>query len=132
MEACNPQPDVETIIKEIRQGMADTESSSPSDPEEARLRGLRGSLRKATETSDVLGRCGGSIRGKLCQALAPVLLPVVEQLNMHHAAVVAALNQLRGDQSQTPPPSASTIEALEARIRELEKTVETLKAGTQL
>jgi hypothetical protein len=120
MQENNPQPDVEAIIQELREGMADIESSHPSDPEAAVRRELRASLRKATETADVLGRCGGSLRGKLCKLLAFIVFPVVEQLNMHHVAVVAALPRFRDTRSQDAPGSN---EALEARIQKLEDAI---------
>ncbi len=127
MEESNPQPDVEAIIQELREGMADIEASHPSDPDAAVRRELRASLRKATETADVLGRCGGSLRGKLCKLLAFIVLPVVEQLNMHHAAVVTALTRFRDARPQDAPVSDET---LEARIQKLEDALATLEERT--
>jgi hypothetical protein len=113
------KPDVNAIMEEVRRGMQDNDVPRPDDAGEADRRELRASLRRATETASVLGRCGGSMRGKLCKLLAPLALPVLEQLNLHHAAVVAALKHIR-----RPGEGADSVEA---RLAKLEAEVEALK-----
>ncbi len=117
------KPDVEAIVQELREGMQDSSVSHLENSEQADQRGLRMSLRRATETADILGRCGGSLRGKLCKLLARLALPVVEQLNLHHDAVVGALQHIpeRGDSSGTA----------EERLAKLEADVEALKQEIQ-
>ena len=116
------KPDVDAIMADLRRGMQDNDVPRPDDSEEANRRELRASLRKATETASVLGRCGGSLRGKLCKLLAPLALPVVEQLNLHNSAVVTALGQIQ--------ESRKKIEAMEARIKDLEAEIADLTRGT--
>jgi len=106
-------------MEEVRQGMQDTDMPRPDDSDEADRRELRASLRKATETASVLGRCSGSMRGKLCKLLAPLALPVVEQLNLHHAAVVTALKHIRRP--------GTDAEDIEERLSRLEAEIEALK-----
>lgn len=118
MAESDTRPDVNAIMAEVRQGMQDTDMPRPDDSEEADRRELRASRRRATDTANVLGRCGGSLRGKLCKLLAPLALPVVEQLNLHHAAVVTALKHIRRPGSD---------DAIEERLRKLEAEVEALK-----
>ncbi len=117
----NTQPNVESIIHELRQGMDDITPVKYSGV---------GAIRKANETSDVLGRCGGSLRGKLCLLLSRfIFLPVVEQLNAHHASIVSALRQLQSElQSVDPEESVSA----EERIAKLESELAVLKADRQL
>lgn len=113
------KPDVDAIMEEVRRGLQDNEVSRPDDADEADRRELRASLRRATETASVLGRCGGSMRGKLCKLLAPLALPVLEQLNLHHAAVVTALKHIRR--------SGDGADSIEERLAKLETEIEALK-----
>jgi hypothetical protein len=129
MEDSNAKPDVVAIVQELRRGMADAEPLQPTDPRTIASRGLNTSLRKATETGDVLGRCGGSLRGKLCSRLAFWALPVIEQLNIHHGAVIAALNHIRDAETErAAEEKLRKVEPLEARIRKLEDDIASLKA----
>jgi len=117
----NTKPDIEEIIGDLRQGMDDTTLLQDSHPEMGNQQKLNSSLRKASETADILGRCGGSLRGKLCKLLARIALPVVEQINMHHSAVVDSLNAAHNIQK----------EDLENRISKLETETKELKAGSK-
>lgn len=117
MDNNNTKPDVEKIVETLRQGMDNTTPLQDSHPEMGSQQKLNSSLRKATETADVLGRCGGSLRGKLCKQLARIALPVVEQINMHHSAVIDALANTHKIQKDD----------LEARISKLEEEVNELK-----
>ena len=114
------KPDVEQIISTLRQGMDDTTPLQDSHPEMRAELKLKSGLRRAAETADILGRCGGSLRGRICRQLARIALPVVEQINLHHNAVVDSLNGMHESQKND----------LEARISKLEQEIETLKAGS--
>jgi len=120
-------PNVNAIIQELREGMGDTEPLQTAGVSGGARRELKASLRKANETVDVLGRCGGSLRGKLCLQLARLALPVVEQLNAYHAATVAALTQLRDQQDASLISNAIPEDRIEARFAKLEAEVESLK-----
>jgi len=123
-------PDVEAIIAELRQGLDDSAVHAPQTLRDAAHRQLRSSLRKASETADVLGRCGGSMRGKLCKLLAVLAWPVVEQLNLHHSAVVGALSHIRETNRDNAPaeqPPEPWL-AIEKRLQALEAEVEALRA----
>ncbi len=113
-------PAVEAIMEEIRRGLADTTLSNATAAAAA-VGSLTGDLRQASSTAGVLGRCGGSLRGRICRLLAPLALPVVEQLDLFHAAVVAALSRLAG---QTAEQDAAT-----ARMEDLERRLSALEAG---
>jgi hypothetical protein len=130
MEDSDTLPDVEAIVRKLRQGMDDTKPLAPLGPATAGRRELSSSLRKAAETSDVLGRCGGSIRGKLCKMLAFLVFPVIEQLNMHHGAVVSALNHVRDSRADAEEGSQTErVQRLEARIDRLEAEIKSLTVG---
>jgi len=81
------------------------------------LQKLKSSLRKAAESAEVLGRCNGSLRGSICKKLAWLAKPVVEQIDMHNAAVIKALNLLNETQA----------EIFEERIKKAEAEIESLK-----
>ena len=119
----NTKPDVEAIVQELRGGMQDNAMSHPEDSDEANRCGLRASLRQAANTANVLGRCGGSLRGKFCKCLAPLVLPVVEQLNLHHGAVVTTLQHIHDPKEHA--------DKTEARISKLEAEIEALKQEIQ-
>ncbi len=112
-EQNTPKPDVNAIVQELRQGMSDTEILCSDNNKATARRQNQAAVRKTVETADVLGRCGGSVRGKLCLWLAKLAWPVVEQLNMHHQAVVDALNQQN--------------ELLEERLKTLEDEIDSLR-----
>ena len=113
----NEQPSVDDIMREIRSGLADTALSEPTLAALDDSRSLPSELRRATESSRVMGRCGGSLRGRLCRLLLPLAWPVVEQLDRFHAAVVAALARLA---DHTAPGTDARLRDLETRIAELE------------
>jgi hypothetical protein len=119
-----PKPDVDAIVSELRQGMDDPAPPCSTDPDTAAHRDLQASLRKATATASVLGRCEGSLRGKLCKKLAWVAQPIVEQLNLHHRAVIAALDHIRR-------PTDTDLEDLKTRLGKLEAGMEALKREHQ-
>lgn len=119
MDDSGKRPDVDAIVQNLRTGMDDTETLPSNDPQSTLRCELRGALRQANATADTLGRCGGSLRGKLCNQLARIALPVVEQLNRHHAAVVTALTRLAD--------THDTTAKLEIRLAELEAELQTLK-----
>ncbi len=121
MDNNNTKPNIEEIIGNLRQGMDDTTPLQDSHPEMGNQQKLNSCLRKATETADILGRCGGSLRGKLCKQLARLALPVVEQINMHHSAVIDSLNTTHSIQK----------EDLENRISKLEIEINDLKSGSK-
>jgi uncharacterized small protein (DUF1192 family) len=110
---------ITTIVAELRRGMDDTTPFADNHPGQAGE--ISAALRKASASSDVLGRCGGSLRGKLCKLLAKFALPVVEQINTHNSAVTDALNQISNTQ----------IQQLEERIATLEQELQKLKSGKQ-
>ncbi len=110
---------VETIMEEIRSGLADTRISD--DTAAAAAAGsLSSDVRQAATASGVLGRCGGSLRGRLCLLLAPVARPVVEQLDLFHAAVVRSLSRLEAASTESSG-MVSRMEAIERRLTALEK-----------
>lgn len=113
------KPDVEAIIAELRCGLDDTTPFAENHPDAERQ--LKAVLRRANAAVDVLGRCGGSLRGRLCKLLARFALPVVEQQNAHNSAITTALNQISSDQ----------LQQLKDRITALEAEVKTLKNGSR-
>lgn len=120
MRENSSKPDVEEIINSLREGMENITPLQDSHPEMGSQQKLNSSLRKASETSDILGRCGGSLRGKFCKAIARLALPVVEQINLHHSAVLDALTSSNEVQKEN----------LKAHIQKLEQEVEALKKGS--
>jgi hypothetical protein len=131
MADSNTQPNVESIIEELRQGMDDITPVTSSTSGASELRQLQGDLRKANESSDVLGRCGGSLRGRLCLQMARFVLPIVEQLNAHHAAVVAALTKLSEQQSPSSHSESTSDGSVESRLAQLEAEIASLKAESR-
>jgi hypothetical protein len=128
MSDSNTQANVDAIIQELRSGMDDAAPLSASVSGASERRKLQGGLRKANASIDVLGRCGGSLRGRLCLQLARLALPVVEQLNAHHAAVVAVLSQLCDKEGQAPRTEEMADASVESRLAKLEAEVASLKA----
>ena len=104
------------IMQEIRQGLSDTTLSDATLAKLSQSAGLQSDLRKAHEHAPVLGRCGGSIRGKCCNLFAPLLKPVIEQLDLYHNAIIRTLEHIAGTQSDTH----ARLENLELRLQELE------------
>jgi hypothetical protein len=115
------KPDVEKIVDSIRQGLEDNSHFDESQHKMDALQKLKSSLRKAAASAEVLGRCDGSMRGKICKKLAWFAKPVVEQMDMHNAAVIKTLNMLNETQS----------EIYEERIKRLEAEIESLKSGSK-
>lgn len=114
---------VETIMREIRSGLEDTTLSETTARAAAADSSLQGELRKAAASTSLLGRCGGSLRGRVCRLLAKPARPVVEQIDLFHSAVCAALGKLaecRGAQQET-----------EQKVVELEKRLQALEAHNQ-
>jgi hypothetical protein len=128
MSDSNTQPNVDAIIQDLRSGMDDVTPLSASVSGASERRKLLGGVRKANASIDVLGRCGGSLRGRLCLQVARLALPVVEQLNAHHAAVVAVLTQLCDKEPQAPSAETVADDSVESRLAKLETEVASLKA----
>ncbi len=103
------QPDIETIMQEIRDGLSQSSLSPETRAAAAQLASIRTSLEKMSVTAPLLGRCEGSVRGRLCKALNPLALPVTEQINLFHDATLQALRLLAG-----------AIEDVETRLQQLE------------
>lgn len=110
---------VETIMHEIRSGLEDTTLSAATAGIAAASLSLQSDLRKSAETAGVLGRCGGSIRGRLCLLLAPLARPVIEQLDLFHAATVSTLSKLAGLADDHVAAIQKTVD-LERRVQALE------------
>lgn len=110
---------VETIMNEIRSGIEDTTLSEATMAAAASSGNLQAELRKAAETTHLLGRCGGSMRGRLCRLFAGPAKPVVEQLDLFHAAVCGALGKLA--------ESCSAQVKTERKVAELEKRLQALE-----
>lgn len=115
----NEQPRVESIMREIRSGLDDISLSNTTRANLAGKQSLQAELRKLTETAPVLGRCGGSIRGKICKRLAYLALPVIEQLDLFHAATRNVLSKLANIANESTD-TARKLAELEARIKKLE------------
>jgi len=118
MEDKTEKPDVESIIAELRRGMDNTDLPPDSPPDTGPRKKLKSSLRKAAETADVMGRTGGSLRGKLCRLLSWFAVPLIEQINLHNKAVLDALNQIHNYQKED---LEMRIEKLKAEISELKQ-----------
>ena len=126
MSETSPAPDVERIIGEIREGMDDVQSADSPDPDRAARHDLRASLRIASATRDVLGLCNRGVRGRICRAFAKLLLPMVQQLNAHNAAVATALTRLaEGTNDQ------GAGDTIDERLGRLEAEVASLKEREQ-
>jgi len=112
-------PSVETIMNEIRSGLENSLLSETAVAAAAAGSSLQSDLRNIAESASVLGRCGGSRRGRLCRLLASPARPVVEQLDRFHDAVCSALGNLAGrcgEQTET----ARKVADLERRLQVLE------------
>ena len=119
-------PDVESIVSEIREGMADVQPAVSPDPGMAARHDLRGSIRIASATRDALGSCGSGLRGSVCRMFAKCLLPMVQQLNAHNAAVATALKRLADDSGEkgdenSPAERLTRLEAEVAALKEREQ-----------
>ena len=112
-------PTVEDIMAEIRQGLSDTDLSPATQRHLASLGGLQDSLRQAYTTASLLGRCGGSLRGRLCKLLAPLARPVIEQIDLFHAAIVRSLETI-ASQSSGNADTKERLAALEQRLAHIE------------
>lgn len=112
-------PSVETIMNEIRSGLDDTTLSDATMAAAESGRSIQADLRKASGTASPLGRCGGSLRGRLCRLLAVPAKPVVEQLDLFHAAVCGALGKLV-EHSAGQARIGKKVEELEKRLQALE------------
>jgi len=113
------EPSVETIMNEIRSGLDDTTLSDTTIAAAESGRTLQSELRKAAGAAALLGRCGGSLRGRLCRLLAAPARPVVEQLDLFHAAVCGALGKLT-EHSAGQTRIGQKVEELEKRLQALE------------
>lgn len=112
-------PAIDAIMKEIRSGLEDTTLSDATAAAAASNFSMQADIRKATATAGVLGRCGGSLRGRLCRLIAPLALPVIEQLNLFHTATVSALSTLAG-RTEEQVSTASRVNDIERRLQALE------------
>ncbi len=122
-------PSVETIMEEIRSGLAGVMLSE--ETEAAAVAGSLGSdVCQAASAAGVLGRCGGSLRGRFCRLLAPFAHPVIEQLDLFHAAVVRALTRLEGESTDSNG-MISRVDAIERRLMTLEKEMHRGKDPTE-
>ena len=109
-------PSATEIMEEVRQGLSDTTLSDATTGKIARSSDLPNAMRQAHAHAPVLGRCDGSLRGKCCKMLAPMMKPITEQLNLFHNAVLKALEHFTG----TQPETDARIRDLEARLQKLE------------
>ncbi len=110
---------VDQIMREIRSGLANTSLSETALAAIVGNASAQAELRKAADTASVLGRCGGSLRGKLCTRIAPLVRPVIEQLDLFHAAVMNTLNRLAGEAAISAETTRKVSE-LETRLTRLE------------
>jgi hypothetical protein len=115
-----PLPAVDAIMNEIRRGLEDTSLSDATAAAIAANCSLQADIRKAAATAGVLGRCGGSLRGRVCRLLAPLALPVIEQLDLFHAAAVSVLSSFAG--------LSNDHAATAIRVGEIERRLQTLEA----
>ena len=121
-------PSVDAIMEEIRQGLEDTFISEATSLAVASGSSLQTELRKAAATNSLLGRCGGSMRGRLCQLLARPAKPVVEQINLFHAAVCGALGKL-AESYRAQVVTEQKVAELEKRLHALEAQYTTILPG---
>ena len=104
------KPNVEEIIAELQRGMDNTALPLDSHPDSGPRKKMQSCLRKASETADVMGRTGGSLRGKLCRMLSWFAWPVIEQINLHNKAVLDTLNRLYAYQKEELEPRIAALE----------------------
>ena len=104
------RPNVEEIIAELQRGIADTTPPLDTHPDTGTRKKIQSCLRKASETVDVMGRTGGSLRGKLCRMLSWFAWPVIEQINLHNKAVLDPLNRLYAYQKEELEPRIAALE----------------------
>ncbi len=109
-------PTAADIMEEVRQGLADTSLSDATQANLAQNTSLQSHLRQAHEHAPVLGRSGGSLRGKCCRLLAPLAKPVIEQLDLFHHTVLRVIELVAGTQAE----AKSKLQNLEERLQKLE------------
>lgn len=81
-------------MQEVRQGLSDLDMPASRQITLAISDSSFG-LRKAHTYASVMGRCGGSLRGKLCKLSAPLARPVIEQLDLFHSSILQTLEQMQ-------------------------------------
>jgi hypothetical protein len=115
----NEQPGVCEIMEEIKRGLEDTSLSEATRAlaEEVVLK--KAALRQAHAYAPVLGRCGGSLSGRLCTWLKPLAKPVLEQIDLFHGAVLGLLEKLVTDNADAAELKLK-VQELEKRLRQLE------------
>lgn len=116
-------PSVEDIMREIRKGLESQELTAESQASLDAYPSPYHDLKRATHAAPVMGRCGGSLRGKLCRWMAPLLHPVIEQLDLFHDAILAALKKTAA-YFLVLDTLRQQVEALEAKVEKLEKTID--------
>lgn len=106
-------PTPETIIAEIRQGLQDNTLSDATQSNSQSVMQTQQALRKLAASTDVLGRCQGSLRGRLCLKAAHLTLPIVEQIN----AFTTTTHQILTHMEDQVTSLTQRVEQLEASQR---------------
>jgi hypothetical protein len=112
-------PTVAEIMEEVRQGLADTAISDATQVQAHQLASIQDTLRQAHAHASVLGRCGGSLRGRVCRMAAPLARPIIEQIDLFHAAIVRCL-ETTASQSAETSETKKRLAALEHRLAQIE------------
>lgn len=105
---------------EVRQGLADTSLSDAARAQAAQWADDQALCQQLHAHASVLGRCGGSLRGRLCRWLAPLVKPVIEQIDLFHAALVRLL-EARGAEAEVQEKTRTKVAELEQRLHALEE-----------
>jgi len=125
----NTPESVAALVNEIRSGLDDTTLSDATKAAADTATGsIQHDLQKLAQTASLLGRCGGSLRGRLCLLLSGIARPVVEQVDLFHAAVSSTLVKL-AEQSREAAGTARKVDALERRIKALESRLADEQSG---
>ena len=125
----NTPESVAALVNEIRSGLDDTTLSDATKAAADTATGsIQHDLQKLAQTASLLGRCGGSLRGRLCLLLSRIARPVVEQVDLFHAAVSSTLVKL-AEQSREATGTARKVDALERRIKALESRLADEQSG---
>jgi len=111
---------VADIMDEIRQGLSDTSLSEATRAESEQLASLQGSLRQAHAHAPVLGRCGGSLRGRLCKCLSPLVKPIIDQIDLFHGTLIRLLEKLVAD-APANAENRARLQDLEKRMQQIEE-----------
>jgi hypothetical protein len=105
-----PERSAENIMQEVREGLADMDLATERRAALEKASRSSFGMQKAHAHASVMGRCEGSLRGKLCKFVSPLALPVIEQLDIFHSSMLQIMTEMQ-----------ERITNLEGQVRKLEQ-----------